>query len=334
MMRQADFCGWASKNDLQCGDGRIIRSGAFAVQDGAKVPLVYNHQHDSIAQVLGHAILENRKEGVYAYGYFNNSRAGQDAKEAVTNGDITSMSIWANDLKQDGPNVTHGTIREVSLVLAGANPGAFIESVMAHGIPMDDYEDEGVFYTGDDLVLEHAIKEDDKEEEGKPVADEAKKEESKKKEESEKKDKTLKDIVDTMNEEQRAALEALVGLAIENATSGEPKKDEDEEEDKTMKHNIFSDGQQEETNFLSHSVQEKIFEDAQTLGSLKRAVKQNVDGDIIAHAVPMAGMTGGSGAPQLKPSNDKPDCSGVHQPEHGLGSGCTAFSSSHTFLPC
>lgn len=302
MGRKADFCGWASKNDLQCADGRIIRSGAFAVQDGAKVPLVYNHQHDSIAQVLGHAILENRKEGVYAYGYFNNSAAGQDAKEAVSNGDITSLSIWANDLKQDGPNVTHGTIREVSLVLAGANPGAFIESAIAHGIPMEDYDDEAVFYTGDDLILEHAITEDDEKKEDKPVAEEKK--ETPKQEE--KKDKTLKEIVDTMNDEQRAALEALVGLAVENAGSGEAEDNDDKEEDKTMKHNIFSDGQQEEnSNILSHSVQEKIFEDAQTLGSLKRAVKQNVDGDIIAHGIPTAGMTAGSGAPQLKPGNEK-----------------------------
>lgn len=288
MRKQADFCGWASKNDLTCADGRIIRSGAFAVQDGAKVPLVYNHQHNSISDVLGHAILENRDEGVYAYGYFNSTKAGQEAKDAVRHGDITSMSIWANDLKQDGPNVLHGIIREVSLVLAGANPGAFIESVMAHGVPMDDYEDEGVFYTGEDLILEHAI--DDKEE--KPVA-ETTKEETKapETEATKKKGKTLKEIVDTMNDEQRQALEALVGLAVENAGSGKADKEDDKEEDKTMKHNIFSDGQQqEEENILSHSVQRQIFSDARRLGSLREAVRQNVDGDIIAHATPTDGM--------------------------------------------
>ena len=289
MGKQADFCGWASKNDLTCADGRIIRSGAFAVQDGAKVPLVYNHQHNSIGDVLGHAILENRDEGVYAYGYFNSTKAGQEAKESVMHGDITSMSIWANDLKQDGPNVLHGIIREVSLVLAGANPGAFIESVMAHGIPMDDYEDEGVFYTGEDLILEHAINEDDEKKEDKPVEEnkEEKKEETK---EPEKKDgKTLKEIVDTMNDEQRAALEALVGLAVQEASGGN-KEESDKEEGKTMKHNIFSDGQQQEENVLSHAVQEQIFTDARRLGSLKEAVRQNVDGDIIAHAVPTGGM--------------------------------------------
>ena len=299
MGRQADFCGWASKNDLTCADGRIIRSGAFAVQDGAKVPLVYNHQHNSIADVLGHAILENRDEGVYAYGYFNNTKAGQEAKESVIHGDITSMSIWANDLKQDGPNVLHGIIREVSLVLAGANPGAFIESVMAHGLPMDDYDDEGLFYTGEDLILEHAItdktddtpaKEEPAEKEEKPVAEE-------------KKGKTLKEIVETMNDEQRMALEALVGLAVENAQADN--EDNDEEEEKTMKHNIFSDGQQEDNNVLSHSMQEQIFSDARRLGSLKEAVRQNVGGDIIAHKIPDTGMDKGNGAPTMDPESMK-----------------------------
>lgn len=289
MGKQADFCGWASKNDLTCADGRIIRSGAFAVQDGAKVPLVYNHQHNSIGDVLGHAILENRDEGVYAYGYFNSTKAGQEAKESVMHGDITSMSIWANDLKQDGPNVLHGIIREVSLVLAGANPGAFIESVMAHGIPMDDYEDEGVFYTGEDLILEHAINEDDEKKEDKPVEENKEEKKEGTKEPEKKEGKTLKEIVDTMNDEQRAALEALVGLAVQEASGGN-KEESDKEEEKTMKHNIFSDGQQQEENVLSHAVQEQIFTDARRLGSLKEAVKQNVDGDIIAHAVPTGGM--------------------------------------------
>ena len=152
-----DFSGWATKNDLKCSDGRIIRANAFEVQDGHRVPLVWNHQHNSVDDVLGHAILENRPEGVYAYCSFNNTPAAQHANECVSHKDVVSLSIWANNLKQDGPNVTHGSIREVSLVLAAANPGAFIESVLSHGEPMDDYDDEGIFYTGDEnLELTHA----------------------------------------------------------------------------------------------------------------------------------------------------------------------------------
>ena len=139
-----DFCGWASRNDLLCGDGRIIRHGAFAVNEGDTVPLFWNHQHENVEDVLGHALLENRDDGVYAYGFFNKSPKAIHAKESVMNGDITRMSIWANELKQKGPEVLHGNIREVSLVPAGSNPGAFIESVISHGLPMDDYDDEGI----------------------------------------------------------------------------------------------------------------------------------------------------------------------------------------------
>ena len=151
-----DFCGWATKNDLKCADGRVIRHGAFTANDGKKVPLVWNHQHNSPDCVLGHAILENRDNGVFAYGFFNNTKQGQDAKEQVKHGDVEALSIWANNLQQAGSDVLHGVIREVSLVLSGANPGAFIESVAHSSDPIEEWEDEGIFYTDEGIILEHS----------------------------------------------------------------------------------------------------------------------------------------------------------------------------------
>ena len=291
MKREPDFCGWASKNNLKCADGRVIRANAFKVQDGAVVPLIWNHQHNSIDDVLGHALLENREEGVYAYGYFNNNPKGMRAKEAVMNGDVTNMSIWANDLQQNGSDVLHGTIREVSLVLAGANPGAFIESVAAHGIPMDDYDNEGIFYTDESLIISHAEPEDPskKDGEGPKKSEEAPKKESEG-------DKTIGDVVNGMSDEQKNVLYALVAAAANGELGGEPESKEDDnkdEEETTMKHNIFSDTAENEQqdNYLSHSDMERIFSDARRLGSLREAVHQNVDGDIIAHAIPTGGMT-------------------------------------------
>ena len=152
-MENYDFCGWATRNDMKCSDGRIIRKDAFKANDGAKVPLVWNHQHNDPDEVLGHAILENRDEGVYAYCKFNESESGQTAKLLVQHGDVDALSIYANQLKQQGPNVMHGNIREVSLVLAGANPGAFIESVIKHG---EESDEEGIIYTGENITLSHA----------------------------------------------------------------------------------------------------------------------------------------------------------------------------------
>ena len=148
-----DFCGWATRNNIQCSDGRIIRKDAFKSNDGQKVPLVWNHQHNDPTNILGHAMLENREEGVYAYCTFNNTDAAKDAKSLVEHGDISSLSIYANKLKQNGPNVMHGQIREVSLVLAGANPEAFIENVISHG---EDSDDEAIMYFGEDIELEHS----------------------------------------------------------------------------------------------------------------------------------------------------------------------------------
>ena len=300
--KNCDFSGWATKNDLKCSDGRVIRSGAFSVQDGATVPLVWNHQHNSVDEVLGHAILENKDDGVYAYGFFNNNPKGQHAKECVQHGDVTNMSIWANNLKQKGSDVFHGVIREVSLVLAGANPGAFIESVMAHGEPMDDYDEEGIFYTDDDLVISHAIDESKTgtKEETKTETKETSKEETKT-ETKEDSEETIQDVIDSMNEKQKNVLYALVADASEGSFDEEDTSDdkkEDKKEETEMKHNIFSDGQDNTNEYLSHSDVEKIFNDAKRIGSLREAVRQNFEeGGALAHKgipdVPTGGMTEG-----------------------------------------
>lgn len=200
-----DFAGWATRNDLVCSDGRIIGRDAFKDCDGKTVPLVWNHQHSSISNVLGHALLKNDPDGVIAYGVFNDSKEGQDAKLRVLNGDITSLSIYANQLKQDGARVMHGAIREVSLVLAGANPGAFIEDVMEHG---DGADYQSIIYTGEDIVSAA----DEEEAEAEPEiahADEAKEEPAK--------EKTIGEVFDAMSEEKKQVIYAMVGIALESA---------------------------------------------------------------------------------------------------------------------
>ena len=178
MVTNYDFSGWATRNNLMCSDGRTILKDAFKGNDGQKVPLVWNHQHNDPLNVLGHAVLENREEGVYAYCVFNDTPAGRGAKELVQHGDVSALSIYANKLKQQGANVLHGVIREVSLVLAGANPGAFIDSVMSHG---DESDEEAIIYTGEDIALFHSAEDEDEElddedfEEGVEDEEEAKK---------------------------------------------------------------------------------------------------------------------------------------------------------------
>lgn len=282
--RKYDFGGWATKNNLKCSDGRIIRAGAFKVQNGHKVPLVWNHQHNDVDEVLGHAILENREEGVYAYCTFNNTPKGQHAKECVIHGDVTNLSIWANNLKQDGPDVTHGAIREVSLVLAGANPGAFIESVMAHGEAMDDFDDEGIFYNEDGLYITHSIDDGDDDDpddsnKGKPKGD-------KKMDNNDA--KTVQDVIDSMTDEQRNVMYAMVGNALEQNGGNDP-DDNDEGGSDDMKHNIFSDDQND-VQVLSHSDMQKIFSDAKRLGSLREAIEQNFEDGILAHSIDTTGM--------------------------------------------
>lgn len=263
-----DFKGWATKFGVLCADGRIIQHGAFDDIDGAKVPLVYNHNHDDINSVLGHAYMECRKDGVYAYGYFNDSDNGQVAKDAVMNGDMDSLSIWANHLQQRGPYVQHGEIKELSLVLAGANPGAYIEDVaLAHGDTIDNDDYEAYIYSGDYIEFMHS------DEEG----------------EDEVAYKSIQDVVDTMTPEQQYAFYAAVGSALkedpnvlEDDEEYEDDDDEDiedpdeeyEEEDEDMgaiAHNLFEGNNADNGDVLSHSEMQEIIEDGKRYGSMKES---------------------------------------------------------------
>ena len=306
-----DFSGWATRANMKCSDGRTIMKDAFIDNDGTQVPLVWNHQHNSADNVLGHALLKNMDEGVYAYCKFNDSESGKMGKELVRNGDVNQLSIYANKLKQQGGNVIHGAIREVSLVLAGANPGAYIDSVMCHG---DNSDEEGIIYTGEDIVVAHSEDENPEEEEilahankteqpnttdvgvkekeePKMAEKENMKEEPKK--EEPKKEKTVKDVLDTFTEEQKTVLYALIGQALEDAgVSG----DNDDKEEKTMKHseggddymytNVFECGAAQPANVLSHADQEEILKMAKAPGmTLKSAIEAfaNDHKDTLAH---------------------------------------------------
>lgn len=287
-----DFSGWASRNDLLCSDGRTIRRGAFKDCDGKKVPLVWMHKHDDVENVLGHAYLENRPEGVYTYAVFNQSAAGQRAKEAVRHGDVTALSIYANKLKQNGGDVLHGNIREVSLVLAGANPGAYIENVsLSHGSNADG---EAILYTGDDIVINDNNQEFELmhgDEEG----------------------ETIQDIFDTLNDKQKEAVYAVIGMALENQ-GGQIQHADDDDEDtgleyiedelpedasieevfetltpqqqdavyelvgeavqggiEEMKHNLFENDNYQAQNVLSHDDMQEILADGKRYGSLKES---------------------------------------------------------------
>lgn len=255
-MERFDFSGWATRNNLKCSDGRTIRKDAFKDNNGQKVPLVWNHQHNEPFNILGHALLENREEGVYAYCTFNDTEAGQNAKQLVEHGDVSALSIYANQLKQHGGDVIHGSIREVSLVLAGANPGAFIDSIICHG---EESEEEAIIYTGEDISLSHADNEEMKEE--KPMDDT-------KKVENKTDNKTVKDVFDTLTEEQKTVVYALIGQALESAGATD---ENDDEEDNNMKHNVFDQDDMMKGNVLSHSDMEDIFSDAKRTGSLKEA---------------------------------------------------------------
>lgn len=242
-----DFSGWATKNNIVCSDGRVIQRDAFKDQDGTEVPLVWNHMHGDPSMVLGIAYLENRPEGVYVYGSFNNNEKSRDAKEAMSHGEIKSLSIWANRLVENGNNVAHGTIREVSLVLAGANPGAYIDSILKHSFIEDD---EAIFCMDDPLELYHS--------------DEDKKDDDKKEESSEKKsedDKTLQDVVDTFNEEQKKVFYALLMDALEQ---GDKSEEKDSKEDSEMKQNAFDQETktQNSNGVICHADQEAILDAA------------------------------------------------------------------------
>ena len=264
-MKNYDFSGWATKNNLRCSDGRTILRDAFKHNDGQTVPLVWNHQHNDPLNVLGHALLENRETGVYAYCKFNDTEAGKNAKMLVEHGDVTALSIYANQLKQKGGNVEHGVIREVSLVLAGANPGAFIDSILRHGEASDE---EGVIYTGETLVLFHAEEQNQNE----------KKEEDKKVAEG--KERTVQDVVDSMTEEQRNVMYALIGQALEGSDVKHSDENENENEnggDDEMKHNVFENEnvQGANSNELTHAEMQAILKDGKRYGSLRESCLQH-----------------------------------------------------------
>ena len=265
-MENFDFSGWATRNDLKCSDGRTIRKDAFKHNDGQKVPLVWNHQHNEAYNVLGHALLENRNEGVYAYCTFNDSESGRNAKELVEHGDITALSIYANHLKQDGGNVLHGDIREVSLVLAGANPGALIENIITHG---DTSEDEAVIFTGEEISLFHADEEED-------LSHAEEKKEPSKENTDMAEEKTIKDVFDTLTEEQKTVVYALIGNILEDQNKED---DNSEGGDANMKHNVFENDTQN-NDVLSHADMETILNDAKRLGSLKEAFLAHAEGDV------------------------------------------------------
>ena len=259
-MDKFDFSGWATKVNLKCSDGRTIMKDAFKDNDGKSVPLVWNHQHNDPSNVLGHALLQNRDEGVYAYCTFNDSEAGKTGKLLVQHGDVCALSIWANQLKQNLNNVVHGNIREVSLVLAGANPGAFIDSIIMHGQESDE---EAIIYTGEDIVLSHG---DDKED--KKVEETEKKIETGKEE-------TVADVFNTLSEKQKNVVYAIIGQALEE---GEGSDDEEESEGgKEMKHNVFDQIEEKQDDVLSHDAMNTIISDGKRFGSLKESFLAHAD---------------------------------------------------------
>ena len=281
-MDNFDFSGWATKANLKCSDGRIIRPDAFKHNDGQTVPLVWNHKHNDPSEVLGHALLENRADGVYAYCKFNDTDSGKTAKLLVQHGDVDQLSIYANQLKQQGPNVIHGNIRELSLVLAGANPGAFIDSVIVHG---EESDEEAYIYTGEYIDLAHTGVPDIHEEEIEPEetkedtlehSEEEKMEENKKTD-----DKTVQDVIDTMTEEQKTVMYALVGAALEDDM------EDDEGGNDDMKHNVFDQDEQKKDNYLSHSDQVDILALAKTtsVGSLKHAMEIYAEENSLQHGI-------------------------------------------------
>ena len=261
-MVQYDFSGWATRNNLRCADGRTIMKDAFKDNDGQTVPLVWNHQHAESTNVLGHALLENREEGVYAYCTFNDTEPARHAKQLVEHGDVSALSIYANKLKQNGGNVLHGAIREVSLVLAGANPGAFIDSIIKHG---EESDEEAVIYTGEDISLAHS---EEKSKEDNNMANNG--------------EKTVQDVVDSMTEEQKTVMYAIIGQILEENGAA----NDNDMEDENMKHNVF-DNDQQTGEFLSHADMAAVLSDAKRYGSLKDAAIAHGMEDIapLAHAV-------------------------------------------------
>lgn len=265
-----DFGGWATRNDLVCTDGRVIKKDAFKGQNGLTVPLVWMHNHNDPNNVLGLAHLENRDDGVYAYCEFNDTESGKTAKELVKHGDVRSLSICATQLKQTGKDVIHGIIREVSLVLAGANPGAFIDEVLAHG----DGETDGLIIGYDEMIMGYLEHSDDKPEE--PSTSE--------KPDTEKSDKTIEEVFDNLNEEQKTVVYAMIGQAVEQGSVSED-DNESKGGDETMKHNVFENDQQDNKNYLSHADQEAILKMAKTsnVGTFQNALDIYANNNALQH---------------------------------------------------
>lgn len=280
-MEKYDFSGWATRNDLLCGDGRTIRKNAFKDNDGVTVPLIWNHEHNDPNAVLGHALLENRDSGVYAYGVFNDTEQGQHAKALVQNGDVRSLSIWANKLKQIGNDVVHGNIRELSLVLAGANPGAYIDFAIAHS------EDEGESFIAsydENIVIYHSAepKEEPKKEE--KMADVK---EPLVHAEDENSEETIEDILNTLSKKQMDAVCAVVGSIIED---GDDEEDDMEHSEggEFMKHNVFDTEEMVNDNCLSHADEMRIVDLAKnkSIGTLQNAIEVYAEeNDHLAHGI-------------------------------------------------
>ena len=284
-----DFSGWATRSGIKCSDGRTILKDAFKDCDGQSVPIVWNHQHDSAENVLGHALLENKDEGVYVYGYFNDTDMGNVAKEQVMHRDITNLSIYANKLKQSSDGcVSHGIIREVSLVLAGANPGAVIDCVLAHS---DDSEEEAIIYTDESIDLSHADKEVEETKKGEDMANEEKKPEEVK--EEKKSEKTGKEVFDTLNEEQKTLVYALVGAALEEKAGAETKEESKDEGEKEMKHNVF-ESEAKDAMYASakKEFEEAVIRDAKSFGSMRDSYLAHKEEfkDYLAHSIDTTGM--------------------------------------------
>ena len=306
MANKYDFGGWATKNDLLCADGRIIRRDAFKDNDGQTVPLVYQHQHNDPMGILGHALLENRDDGVYAYCSFNDTPNAQHVKTAVEHGDVVSLSIYANKLVQKGKDVLHGMIREVSIVLAGANPGAYIDNPMlvhGEGTAEESYEDildEAAIYTGEGIELFHAEpkKEEEEEKKEEPASESEDKEEAEAKEEKKEeeaemadaKEKTVQDVFDELTEEQKKVVYFMIGQALEDAKGEPEKEDEEDEGDTKMKHNVF-DNEQDYGPVITHSDEMDIISAAKKYGSLKGAMEAFCDEHDLQHDDEGTGVT-------------------------------------------
>ena len=276
MENDYDFSGWATRANLKCSDGRTIMKDAFKHNDGKVVPLVWNHQHNDPNEVLGHALLKNMDDGVYAYCKFNDTESGQTAKLLVQHGDVNQLSIYANKLKQQMSNVLHGDIREVSLVLAGANPGAYIDSIMQHG---EESEDEAIIFTGEDIVLAHAGCGSSSTDEKKKKEIEHSKEDTM---ENQGNEKTVKDVFDTLNDEQKTVVYALVGQALEN---GDMEDDDEEGGNNNMKHNVFDQDEIQNGGVLTHSDQMDIINLAKSsnVGSFQTALEYYAEENSLSH---------------------------------------------------